>query len=103
MAVAITAQPISRGERTANPRMARFVVAKKTTMPTRRFQPKWRLGIAAYWFVSAGGCSVRYEVDCWSTVSIRPASMSRGGAIGTSAKKRKPTRPDTNIALRSSR
>ena len=37
------------------------------------------------------------------TVSIRPASESRGGATGSNAKKAKPIRPEMIIASRSSR
>ena len=44
-----------RGHRTANARSAQWRVAWNTTIPTARFQPAWKLGIAAYWFTSAGG------------------------------------------------
>jgi hypothetical protein len=30
-------------------------VEPKRTMPTSRFQPKCKLGMAAYWFVNFGG------------------------------------------------
>ena len=33
------------------------LVAWKRTIPTRRFQPKCRLGSAAYWFVSAAAAA----------------------------------------------
>jgi hypothetical protein len=54
-AVATTANAIASGIATAKMRMPSRVVARKTTIPTRRFQPAWRLGKAAYMFVSAGG------------------------------------------------
>jgi hypothetical protein len=58
-AVPIAANAIASGMTTANARTTRRRVASKTTMATSRFQPTWRLGIAAYWFVSAGGCRAR--------------------------------------------
>jgi hypothetical protein len=50
---------MATGMATANARIPILVDAWKSTIPSRRFQPKWRLGSAAYWFVSAGGCSAR--------------------------------------------
>jgi hypothetical protein len=47
-AVAMTENAIAIGIVTANARMAQWRVAWKTTMPTARFQPAWKLGIAAY-------------------------------------------------------
>jgi hypothetical protein len=50
---------MATGMATAKARTGIRVVAWKRTMPSSRFQPKCRLGSAAYWFVSAGGCSAR--------------------------------------------
>lgn len=72
-------------------------------MPSRMFQPACRLGKAAYWFVSAGGCRARYPREYSVTVSTMVGSTSRGGAIGSAAKKTNPIRPEMNIALRSRR
>jgi hypothetical protein len=58
-AVATTASDIAIGSATATMRSARLVTAVRSTMPTRRFQPAWRLGNAAYWFVRPGGWSAR--------------------------------------------
>jgi hypothetical protein len=58
-AVATTAKAIAAGINTEKARTTSDLVVPKSTMPTRRFQPKWRLGIAAYWLVQRGGCSVR--------------------------------------------
>ena len=55
LAVATTANAIATGITIAKSRSAQWSVARKTTMPTARFQPAWKLGIAAYWFTSAGG------------------------------------------------
>jgi hypothetical protein len=55
LAVATTANAIATGMTTANVRTAIRVVAWKRTIPRMRFQPKCRLGSAAYWFVRAGG------------------------------------------------
>jgi hypothetical protein len=54
-----TASAIATGIATANARSHQRVVAWKITIPSSRFQPKWRLGRAAYVFVSAGGWSAR--------------------------------------------
>jgi hypothetical protein len=59
LAVATTAKAMATGMATAKARTGIRVVAWKRTMPSSRFQPKCRLGSAAYWFVSAGGCSAR--------------------------------------------
>jgi hypothetical protein len=91
---------MTSGEARANARTARWVVVTRSTIPTARFHPRWRLGNAAYWFVRPGGCRVRYAFDCSVTVSTRPSSRSRGGATGTSAKKRKPMAPETKSAFR---
>jgi hypothetical protein len=85
---------------TANARTARRRVAWKRTIPTSRFQPAWRLGKAAYLFVSAGGCSARYPSEYSVTVSTTAGSASRGGATGNPAKNANPSRPETNIAFR---
>lgn len=37
--------------------------------PTSRFQPKCRLGTAAYLLTSPGGCNTRYDSDRKVTVS----------------------------------
>lgn len=50
-----------------------------------RFQPTCRLGIAAYLLTSAGGCSTRYEDECWVTVSTNSGLNRRGGATGNVA------------------
>jgi hypothetical protein len=57
--VATTASPIAAGKATAATRRSTCLAARKTAIPTSRFQPKWRLGKAAYWFVRPGGCSAR--------------------------------------------
>ena len=54
-------------------------------MPASRFQPTWRLGIAAYLFTRPGGCSTRYEWECSVTVSTNSGENRRGGAIGSVA------------------
>jgi hypothetical protein len=50
--------------------------------------------MAAYWFVTFSGASVRYQPVCSRIVSTRLGSASRGGATGSRAKKRKPIRPE---------
>jgi hypothetical protein len=37
----------------------RFDDVLTSAIPTRRFQPTWRLGTAAYLFTRFGGCSTR--------------------------------------------
>ena len=59
LAVLIAANAIASGIATAKTRRDLRFVAWKRTMATSRFQPTWRLGIAAYWFVSDGGWSAR--------------------------------------------
>src|SRR4029453_17579833 len=70
-------------------------------MPASRLQPTCRLGMAAYWFVTFSGGSVRDQPVCSRIVSTRLGSTSRGGATGSRAKKRKPIRPETKTAFRS--
>ena len=55
LAVAKTANAIATGIARAKARRSQCLVAPKTTMPTSRFQPAWKLGIAAYWLTRAGG------------------------------------------------
>jgi hypothetical protein len=62
LAVAITASTIAIGMSTAKARSAFRSVARKITMPSRTFQPAWKLGIAAYWLTSAAGSAVRYPL-----------------------------------------
>ena len=52
----------------------RLRVAPQTAMPTTRFQPKCRLGNAAYWLVNPGGCRARYASECKVTVSIEESA-----------------------------
>lgn len=54
-----TASAMATGMATAKPRSQGLLAACRTTIPSRRFQPKCRLGSAAYAFVSAGGWSAR--------------------------------------------
>jgi len=61
--VATTANSIAAGIATARARRSRLAVAPKTMIPTRTFHPACRLGIAANWFVSEGGWSVRYPSE----------------------------------------
>ena len=82
LAVATTANAIATGIASANARSAQWRVAWKTTIPTARFQPAWKLGIAAYWFTSAAGRIWRYAADPPVYVSISGRSVSRGGATG---------------------
>jgi len=57
LAVATTANAIATGIAMAKARTTRCPVAPNSTMPTSRFQPAWKLGIAAYWLTRAGGRS----------------------------------------------
>jgi len=57
--VATTAKTIAAGIATAKARRKTLVVVPKITIPSRTFQPAWRLGMAANWFVREGGWSVR--------------------------------------------
>lgn len=59
LAVATTANAIATGIARAKARRSQWRVAPKTTMPTSRFQPAWKLGIAAYWLTRSGGRSWR--------------------------------------------
>ena len=54
-AVATTARVMATGMRIANPRTSRCLHAPYATMPTSRFHPAWKLGIAAYSFTNEGG------------------------------------------------
>jgi hypothetical protein len=58
-AVATTANAMAAGISMENTRTTSDRVEPKRMIPTSRFQPKCRLGIAAYWFVNLGGWSVR--------------------------------------------
>jgi hypothetical protein len=53
-AVATTASAIATGAATPNARTSRRPDTRTSVMPTRRPQPKWRLGTDAYTLVSAG-------------------------------------------------
>ena len=53
-------------------RPTRLPARPAQAMPISRFQPKCRLGTAAYWLTNAGGCSTRYAVVCSVTVSTNP-------------------------------
>ncbi len=99
-AVPTAANAIATGIATAKIRTALRFVAWKRTMATSRFQPTCRLGMAAYWFVSDGGCRARYPSEYRVTVSTRLTTESRGGATGTKAKNAKPIRPEMIIASR---
>ena len=60
LAVATTASDHGRGPERRRARAAASCrVARKTTIPSRTFQPAWKLGIAAYWLTSAGGTICR--------------------------------------------
>ena len=76
-------------------------VAWKTTMPNTRFQPAWKLGMAANWLTSDGGKICRYPSESRVTVSISGRSVSRGGATGNSAKMTSPMSPLSRHTLRS--
>lgn len=55
LAVATTASTMRIGIATAKARTARRLLARKIAMPSRTFQPAWKLGIAAYWLTSEAG------------------------------------------------
>ena len=57
--MATTASAIAAGIAIAKLRSSQWRAAWNTTMPTSRFQPAWKLGIAAYSFTSEGGSSCR--------------------------------------------
>jgi hypothetical protein len=59
LAVATTARTMAAGPATASVRSSQWLVARKTMIPSRTFQPAWKLGIAAYWLTSAGGTICR--------------------------------------------
>jgi hypothetical protein len=59
LAVATTENAIASGPAIARNRTTCDVVAVSTTIPRSTFQPTWRLGKAAYWFVSPGGWRAR--------------------------------------------
>jgi hypothetical protein len=41
-------------------------------IPISRFQPRCRLGTAAYWLTNVGGCNTRYAVFSTVMVSMKP-------------------------------
>jgi hypothetical protein len=59
LAVATTANAMVAGMSTANARTRTFRVARKSRIPSIRFHPAWKLGIAAYSLTSEGGRTVR--------------------------------------------
>ena len=85
--------------RTANVRTAMWCDARHSVTPSARFQPAWKLGIAAYSLTIDGGRIVRYVSACRLTVST-PSAASRGGATGNSAKTRRPSPPETRQTVR---
>ena len=68
-------------------------------IPSSRFQPAWKLGMAAYSFTSEAGSTERYSLASIAIVSTRGREVSRGGATGKNAKNRNPITPETNIAF----
>lgn len=52
MAVPITTRAMAGGYATASARATREEASRHTAAPHHSAQPTWRLGIAAYWFVS---------------------------------------------------
>ena len=58
-AVATTASIIAAGPITASVRNSQWRVAPNTTMPRSRFQPAWKLGMAAYSLTIDGGTICR--------------------------------------------
>jgi hypothetical protein len=98
--VTTTLNAIASGSRHPSARSHSCRPSTTRATPINRFQPTWKLGIAAYWFTSDGGCKVRYAVDCSATVSISPMSRSRGGVTGYTAKMTTPTTPEISKALR---
>ena len=59
LAVATTAKAIAAGMSTAKPRTSQWRDALKAITPTSRFQPAWKLGIAAYSLTNERGSSCR--------------------------------------------
>ena len=99
----MTDTAIPMGIATANPRTSRCREARKSMMPSSRFQPAWKLGIAAYSFTSVAGSTERYSLASCVIVSSRGRLVSRGGATGKKAKITRPRPPDTRQTLRSRR
>jgi hypothetical protein len=70
-------------------------------IPSSRFQPAWKLGMAAYSFTSEAGSTERYSLASIAIVSTRGREVSRGGATGKKAKISRPMAPDTRPTSRS--
>ena len=92
---------MASGMRTAKARTRRLCDARKSITPSRRFQPAWKLGIAAYSLTSVGGSTVRYPPARSVIVSTIPTPASRGGATGNSANTTSPSAPESRQTLRS--
>lgn len=103
LAVATTENAMAIGISTANARSATLRLTRNSSIPSSRFQPAWKLGIAAYSLMNDGGSAFRYPSACSVTVSSRPTGASRGGATGKSAKITSPNPPDSRITVRSRR
>jgi len=104
LAVRTIAASIRTGISQPNKRMIQCPATPATAIPISRFQPKCRLGTAAYWFMNAGGCNTRYADVRSVTVSTKPyAGRNRGGATGNIAKITSPAAPEISIALRNRR
>ena len=58
-AVAITENAIAAGMSSANVRNSGLRLTRNSSIPSSRFQPAWKLGIAAYSLMSDGGRTVR--------------------------------------------
>jgi hypothetical protein len=99
--VATTARHIAVGPVTATSRRSGRVVAPSTTRPSSRFQPAWKLGIAAYSFTSDRGRICRYSPRPAETVSMTARPLSLGGATGNTVKTTNPIEPVSRMALRS--
>jgi hypothetical protein len=59
LAVAMTENAIATGMTRPNARSSGFRLTRKSSIPSSRFQPAWKLGIAAYSLISDGGSTVR--------------------------------------------
>ena len=59
LAVAMTENAIAPGIRTPNARRSRYRLTRKSSIPSSRFQPAWKLGIAAYSLMNDGGSTLR--------------------------------------------
>src|SRR3989304_7920816 len=98
---------IARGTRTAKPPTMMFLVASQGEMPTRRFQPTCRLGMAAYSFTKKDGVSGLLLLYSCKMVSTKPKprypGRRRGGAVGKFRKITRPMAPESRKALRISR